>query len=343
MLYYNTIIIYMLNFLKKTLLSFIIILFSYLSSSKAEIQVVTSIKPLHSLASMIMQGVGEPKLIVDGNTSPHNFSLKPSHAKILQTADIVFWIGEDIETFLEKSLSSLSKKAKVIELMQISQIKKLKFREKNIFEVSHDDHGHKKHDDHGHKKHDDHGHKKHDDHGHKKHDDHGHAHGEFDPHIWLDPMNAKIILKEINKELILLDKKNASKYKANLRNAHIKIDKLVMDINFKINKSAKYIVFHDAYQYFENRFGLKTLGALTVNTDILPGAEQLKNIRNLIKKEKAKCIFSEPQFNPKIIKAIAKDTNIKTGVFDPLGADLKNNEDLYLKLIINLSNSLKNC
>ena len=327
MLYYNTIIIYMLNFLKKTLLSFIIILFSYLSSSKAEIQVVTSIKPLHSLASMIMQGVGEPKLIVDGNTSPHNFSLKPSHAKILQTADIVFWIGEDIETFLEKSLSSLSKKAKVIELMQISQIKKLKFREKNIFEVSHDDHGHKKHDDHGH----------------KKHDDHGHAHGEFDPHIWLDPMNAKIILKEMTKELILLDKKNASKYKANLRNAHIKIDKLVMDINFKINKSAKYIVFHDAYQYFENRFGLKTLGALTVNTDILPGAEQLKNIRNLIKKEKAKCIFSEPQFNPKIIKAIAKDTNIKTGVFDPLGADLKNNEDLYLKLIINLSNSLKNC
>ena len=309
----------MLNFLKKTLLSFIIILFSYLSSSKAEIQVVTSIKPLHSLASMIMQGVGEPKLIVDGNTSPHNFSLKPSHAKILQTADIVFWIGEDIETFLEKSLSSLSKKAKVIELMQISQIKKLKFREKNIFEVSHDDHGH------------------------KKHDDHGHAHGEFDPHIWLDPMNAKIILKEMTKELILLDKKNASKYKANLRNAHIKIDKLVMDINFKINKSAKYIVFHDAYQYFENRFGLKTLGALTVNTDILPGAEQLKNIRNLIKKEKAKCIFSEPQFNPKIIKAIAKDTNIKTGVFDPLGADLKNNEDLYLKLIINLSNSLKNC
>ena len=319
MLYYNTIIIYMLNFLKKTLLSFIIILFSYLSSSKAEIQVVTSIKPLHSLASMIMQGVGEPKLIVDGNTSPHNFSLKPSHAKILQTADIVFWIGEDIETFLEKSLSSLSKKAKVIELMQISQIKKLKFREKNIFEVSHDDHGH------------------------KKHDDHGHAHGEFDPHIWLDPMNAKIILKEMTKELILLDKKNALKYKANLRNAHIKIDKLVMDINFKINKSAKYIVFHDAYQYFENRFGLKTLGALTVNTDILPGAEQLKNIRNLIKKEKAKCIFSEPQFNPKIIKAIAKDTNIKTGVFDPLGADLKNNEDLYLKLIINLSNSLKNC
>ena len=274
-----------------------------------------------------MQGVGEPKLIVDGNTSPHNFSLKPSHAKILQTADIVFWIGEDIETFLEKSLSSLSKKAKVIELMQISQIKKLKFREKNIFEVSHDDHGHKKHDDHGH----------------KKHDDHGHAHGEFDPHIWLDPMNAKIILKEMTKELILLDKKNASKYNANLRNAHIKIDKLVMDINFKINKSAKYIVFHDAYQYFENRFGLKTLGALTVNTDILPGAEQLKNIRNLIKKEKAKCIFSEPQFNPKIIKAIAKDTNIKTGVFDPLGADLKNNEDLYLKLIINLSNSLKNC
>ena len=242
--------------------------------------------------------------------------------------------------------------------MEISQIKKLKFREKNIFEGHHDDHGHKKHDDHGHKKHDDqqkkhddhghkkhddHGHKKHDDHGHKKHDDHGHAHGEHDPHIWLDPLNAKAILTVMAKNMKIMDKKNSAKYDANLKKANAKIDGLVSDINKVINKNAKYVVFHDAYQYFEKRFGLKTLGALTVNTDVLPGAEQLKDIRKVIKKENAKCIFSEPQFNPKIIKAIAKDTNIKTGVLDPLGANLKNNKDLYFKLLNNLSNSLRKC
>ena len=325
----------MKNLINKFLFSTFFTLLLSFSHAKADLQVVTSIKPIHSLASLLMDGIGAPKLIVDGSNSPHNFTLKPSHAKMLQNADLVFWVGENIETFLEKPLSTVAKKAKKIELMEISQIKKLKFREKNIFEGHHDNHGHKKHDDHGHKKHDDH--------GHKKHDDHGHAHGEHDPHIWLDPLNAKAILTVMAKNMKIMDKKNSAKYDANLKKAHAKIDGLVSDINKVINKNAKYVVFHDAYQYFEKRFGLKTLGALTVNTDVLPGAEQLKDIRKVIKKENAKCIFSEPQFNPKIIKAIAKDTNIKTGVLDPLGANLKNNKDLYFKLLNNLSNSLRKC
>ena len=317
----------MKNLINKFLFATFFTLFLGFSHAKAELQVVTSIKPIHSLASLLMDGIGAPKLIVDGSNSPHNFTLKPSHAKMLQNADLVFWVGEDIETFLEKPLGTVAKKAKKIELMEISQIKKLKFREKNIFEGHHDDHGHKKHDDHGH----------------KKHDDHGHAHGEHDPHIWLDPLNAKVILTVMAKNMKMMDKKNSAKYDANLKKANAKIDGLVSEINKVINKNAKYVVFHDAYQYFEKRFGLKTLGALTVNTDVLPGAEQLKDIRKVIKKENAKCIFSEPQFNPKIIKAIAKDTNIKTGVLDPLGADLKNNKDLYFKLLNNLSNSLRKC
>ena len=317
----------MKNLINKFLFSTFFTLLLSFSHAKADLQVVTSIKPIHSLASLLMDGIGAPKLIVDGSNSPHNFTLKPSHAKMLQNADLVFWVGENIETFLEKPLSTVAKKAKKIELMEISQIKKLKFREKNIFEGHHDDHGHKKHDDHGH----------------KKHDDHGHAHGEHDPHIWLDPLNAKVILTVMAKNMKIMDKKNSAKYDANLKKAHAKIDGLVSDINKVINKNAKYVVFHDAYQYFEKRFGLKTLGALTVNTDVLPGAEQLKDIRKVIKKENAKCIFSEPQFNPKIIKAIAKDTNIKTGVLDPLGANLKNNKDLYFKLLNNLSNSLRKC
>ena len=317
----------MKNLINKFLFATFFTLFLGFSHAKAELQVVTSIKPIHSLASLLMDGIGTPKLIVDGSNSPHNFTLKPSHAKMLQNADLVFWVSEDIETCLEKPLDTVAKNAKKIELMEISQIKKLKFREKNIFEGHHDDHGHKKHDDHGH----------------KKHDDHGHAHGEHDPHIWLDPLNAKVILTVMAKNMKMMDKKNSAKYDANLKKANAKIDGLVSEINKVINKNAKYVVFHDAYQYFEKRFGLKTLGALTVNTDVLPGAEQLKDIRKVIKKENAKCIFSEPQFNPKIIKAIAKDTNIKTGVLDPLGADLKNNKDLYFKLLNNLSNSLRKC
>ena len=240
-------------------------------------------------------------------------------------------------------------------------------------EDDHDDHDHKKkdghddHDDHDHKKkdghkeddHDDHDHKKkdghddHDDHGHKKKDDHddhddhagheGHHHGEHDPHIWLDPMNAKVILNEMAEHLIENDAKNASKYKSNLKKALNDIDKLVSDVSSELNQSVASIVFHDAYQYFEKRFNVNILGAFTVNTDVMPGAEQLAEIREIIEHDKVACVFSEPQFNPNIIKAVAKDMNIKTGVVDPLGATLDPGKDLYFDLIRNMSKSFKGC
>ena len=241
--------------------------------------------------------------------------------------------------------------------MEIKGLNKLEFRERNIFE-GHDDHGHghkkDKHDDHKEAKHDDHkdhGHKedKHDDHkehGHKeaKHDDHhGHGHGEHDPHIWLDPMNAKVILSEMAEHLIENDQENASKYKSNLKKAHKDLDKLTKKIKSELNKDFKSIVFHDAYQYFEERFGVNVLGAFTVNTDVLPGAEQLSEIREIIEHEKVSCVFSEPQFNPDIINAVAKDMNIKTGVIDPLGATLNPGKNLYFDLIKNMSSSFKVC
>ena len=170
-----------------------------------------------------------------------------------------------------------------------------------------------------------------------------HAHGEHDPHIWLDPMNAKIILSEMAEHLIENDQENASKYKANLKKAHKDLDKLTKKVKSELNKDFKSIVFHDAYQYFEKRFNVNVLGAFTVNTDILPGAEQLSEIREVIEHEKVSCVFSEPQFNPDIIKAVAKDTNIKTGVIDPLGATLNPGKTLYFDLISNMSKSFKGC
>jgi zinc transport system substrate-binding protein len=218
--------------------------------------------------------------------------------------------------------------------MDLKGIKKLKFREKNIFE-GHDDHGH------GHKEHKEHGQDEHKEHGHKekKHDDHG----EHDPHVWLDPMNAKVIVEEIENQLVKLDPNNASKYKANSKKARSELDNLTKNIKKDLKKDLRFVVFHDAYQYFENRFGIKVLGALTVNPDILPGAEQLSEIREVIEHEKVNCLFSEPQFNPAIIKSIAKDTKIKTGVLDPLGATLDKGKRMYTELLSKMYGSFKGC
>ena len=339
-------------------LPFILSILSFLTifvPANAEIKVVTSIKPIHSLASYLMDGVAKPDLIVDGYASPHGFALKPSHAKMLQNADLIFWVGEDLENFLEKPLKSIAKKAEKIELMEIKGLNKLKFRERNIFD-EHDDHGHddhaKKEDDHDDHDHDKEGHKEddhgHDEDGHKEddHDDHGHeghAHGEHDPHIWLDPMNAKVILEEMTEHLIENDQVNASKYKANLKKALKDLDKLTKKVKSELNKDFKSVVFHDAYQYFEKRFDVNVLGAFTVNTDVMPGAEQLAEIREIIEHDKVSCVFSEPQFNPDIINAVAKDMNISTGVLDPLGATLDPGKDLYFDLISNMSKSFKGC
>ncbi len=330
----------------------ILSLFTFFVPANADIKVVASIKPIHSLASYLMNGVAKPDLIVDGYASPHGFAMKPSHAKMLQNADLIFWVGEDVENFLEKPLGSIAKKAEKIELMQIKGLQVLKFRERNIFD-DHDDHGHddhdkkEDHDSHAKKEdHDDHGKKEdHDDHGKKEdHDDHErHAHGEFDPHIWLDPINAKVILNEMVEHLIENDPKNEAKYKSNLDEALKDIDKLTIDVMTELSNSVSSIVFHDAYQYFEKRFNVNILGAFTVNTDVMPGAEQLAEIREIIEHDKVACVFSEPQFNPDIIKAVAKDMNIKTGVIDPLGATLNPGKNLYFSLIKNMSASFKGC
>ncbi len=337
----------MKNIKKIPLIFSILSILTFFTPANAEIKVVASIKPIHSLASYLMDGIAKPDLIVDGYASPHGFAMKPSHAKMLQNADLIFWVGEDLENFLEKPLSSIAKKAEKIELMETKGLQVLKFRERNIFdEHDHDDHGHddhgKKEDDHDHD-HDDHGKKEddHDDHGHDDHD--GHAHGEFDPHIWLDPINAKVMLNEMTLHLIENDPKNEAKYKSNLAKALQEIDKLTIDVMTDLSSSVSSIVFHDAYQYFEERFNVKVLGAFTVNTDVMPGAEQLAEIREIIEHDKVSCVFSEPQFNPDIIKAVAKDMKIKTGVLDPLGATLDPGKDLYFNLIRNMSASFKGC
>ena len=292
-------------------------LLSFFSYAQAEIKVIASIKPIHSLVSYVMDGVGTPEILVDGSSSPHSFQLKPSHAKMLQNADIVFWIGEDLETFLETPLDSIATNARKIAIMELNDIRLLEFREKHIFE-DHDEHVEE-----------------------DGHDEHNH--GEFDIHFWLDPEIAKVIVKNIARELSKIDVANKSIYKANAVKAIEELDALITATKLKINTNASYVVFHDAYQYFEKRFGIEVLGALSVNPEILPGAKQLAEIREVIQHEKVNCIFSEPQFNPSIANTIAQDTGVKSAVLDPLGARLEPGKDLYFDLIKDMASSFESC
>ena len=301
-----------LSTLLKILLSFSFLI-SY-SSLNAEVKVVTTIKPIHSLVAGVMDGLGSPSLIVDGSNSPHNFSLKPSHAKMIEDAEIIFWAGEDLETFMIKPLESIANNATKVSFMDLDSIIKLKFKEENILEVEGYDDDHDKH-----------------------------ADGEFDAHIWLDPKNAIEIVNEIAKTLSLKDPNNKNVYYSNAEKLNHSLNELIKKINLSINKDARFIVFHDAYQYFEKRFDVSSAGALILNEEALPSAKKVSEIHKIIKKQNINCIISEPQFNPNIIKSIAQDSSILTRSFDPLGSSFDTNKNLYFEMILSLSNSLKDC
>ena len=345
-------------------------------AAQAEPKVVVSIKPVHSLVSGVMDGVGTPELIVEGAGSPHTYALKPSKAKALADADVVFWMGPDLEAFLEKPIGTVASNAKSVALMNAHDLKKLPFREGGPFEAhghdeaeKHDDHDHgakKKahsHDDHDHgakKKADahhdhDHGkkkHAKHDDHAHDhgkkehaKHDDHAHDHGEFDVHVWLDPQNAKALVHEIEEALAKADPANAAKYEANAKALMAKLDTLTKDVSKKLEgvKDKSFVVFHDAYQYFEDRFGVKAAGSITVSPEVIPGAKRVGEIRDKVKSLDVTCVFAEPQFEPKLVTTVTEGTKAKSGVIDPLGAELQTGPDLYFTLIRNMATSIRDC
>ena len=313
----------------------IISFLSNTASAKEDIHVLTSIKPVHSLVSLVMKGVGNPQLIVPGAASPHGFSLKPSQAMLMEKADIIFWIGPDLETFLEKPLQVISNKATKIKLIETPKLEKLKFRVGGKFEEH--DHDHGKHKD---EEHDDHG--KHKD---EKHDDHGHVGSNFDPHIWLDPTNAKLMLEYISHELEEIDPANARTYEKNTKEAKRKIDEVSLTIKNALTpyKENGFIVFHDAYQYFEKHFDLQASGAISIHPETVPGAQRMNEIRQALNNSSVKCVFTEPQFESKVVRAIIEGTGKKSVEIDPIGANLKPEKNLYFNLISDMGEAFVKC
>lgn len=287
-----------------------------------EFKVVATIKPIHSLVAQVMGDVGEPKLLVGGAASPHTYSLKPSDARALNRADVVFRVSEEIEPFTRKIVASLPKSVRVATLADAPGLNLLDKRQGDTFEAH--DHGH------GHK---------HD--GHKEHD-----HGPVrDGHVWLDPQNATAMVGEIARVLSEAAPEHASVFKANAEKAIAGIDALRKDVETELAplKGKSFVVFHDAYQYFEARFGLTAAGAITVSPEVQPSAKRLGEIRRKIKALDVACVFAEPQFKSKLVATVLEGTGAKAGTLDPEGAAIEPGRDAYATLLRNLVQGLKAC
>jgi len=329
-------------------------------------RVSTDILPVHGLVSQVMEGVGSPDLLVAPGASPHGYALRPSQAAALQDADAVFWIGHDLAPWLDGPLDRLAGEAVTVELLEVEGITTHEFRQEAVF----DDHGHDDHD-HDHEEHEEHGehdHDEHDAHDHAEHDEHeehdheehehdhehdahdhddhaGHDHSGRDPHAWLDPLNARVWLSAIAETLAEIDPENAETYRANAAASREELVALIADIESRMTPLADrpYVVFHDAYQYFETRFGLVGAGAITLGDASQPSAARIAAIRDAMADRGVVCVFSEPQFDPGLVATVADGAEVRTEVIDPLGQSLEQGPDFYPALIASMAQSFESC
>lgn len=285
-------------------------------------KVVASIKPIHSLIATVMQGVGSPTLLLKGGQSPHTYSLKPSDARALEAAGVIFWVGPGIDGFLAKPLEALGGRAHVVTLSEVEGMLLLKGRVGGAWE-GHDDSKGSPHAD--------------------EHDDH--ADTNIDMHLWLDPENARRIVSAAVAALSQRDPANAERYAANGRATDARIQALTREITASLApiRQVPYVVFHDAYHYFERRFGTNAVGSISVHSGRSPGAKRLHEVRKKIIDVDARCVFSEPQFQPALAKTVIEGTAARSGVLDPVGAELKAGEEAYFVLMRNLAEALRGC
>ena len=317
--------------------------------------VITTIQPINSLVSAVIGNTGKTISLIPAEISPHEFKLKPSDAKKMLEGNIIFYISKHLESDVVKVFDNLPKNIKIVDLLEETGIEHLSIRDNEAWE-RHDHHGHDDHDDHDKhgKKHDDHEDhdkqgKKHDDHDHdkhaKKHDDHDDHQTKDDVHIWLSPDNAIKIINKANKVLSLYYPQNAKIYDENTKIMIDKINKLKAELTKDLApiKDKPYVVFHDAYQYFEKAFGLNAVGSVALEGDIASSPKQVSYIKEKIVKLKASCVFQEPQFDSKLVKIVVEGTNAQIGTLDPLGVGIKDEKDFYLQLLRNMAKSLKDC
>ena len=306
-------------------LAFLLSLVSVQATAKPS--VLATIVPLHSLVANVMGAAGTSMLLIQGAASPHSFALSPSGAKALSAAERVFWIGPELEAFLPRVLGNLPAAVSVA-LLHRPELESLLVREGGAWRA------HDHHDDHGE-----------DDHDAQDDDDERHHAGTLDAHLWLDPHRAMRMVEVIAAELSAADPVNRSTYLNNAAETIARLGTLDLELADALSevRSVPYVVFHDAYQYFEARYGLNAVGSITLSPDQAPGARRLYDIRAEIAATGARCVFSEPQFEPRLVATVIEGTQAKTATLDPIGASLEPGPDAYFTLMRNTAASLIAC
>jgi zinc transport system substrate-binding protein len=289
-------------------------LFTADATARAEPRVVVTIKPVHALVAGVMSGAGEPKLLLKGTASPHSYSLRPSEARLLEQADLIVRIGAGFETFLQQPLAGLAPSTRILTLEQLPGLQLRPTRSGGLWEP-HDHAG--------------------------AHD----SHGEHDLHLWLDPRNALIIVAATAAALVELDPAQAERYRGNAAALSKRLTELDAALQQRLAplRGEPYVVFHDAFAYFEGRYSLTPLGAISVSSERPPGARRLATIQARLKESGARCVFVQPQFSPKLAEQLVAGSNAKIAVLDDLGADLPTGAEAYFLLMERLAAALQGC
>jgi zinc transport system substrate-binding protein len=277
--------------------------------------VVTSLQPVHSLAAGVMRGVGQPRLLVTGGASPHDYSLRPSDARAIAEADIVFWIGPDLESFLVRPLKNAQRKVRNIALIEAPDVTVLPLRTGGVWEAHlHDEHSH----------------------GHK---------ADHDAHIWLNPVNAIAMTRRMVAVLGEVDPDHKADYERNGAALMERLNQFDQQLALKLAplKGQPYVVFHDAYQYFERRYGLNAVGSVVLDPEQRPGAKRVAEIQARIRERGVRCVFSEPQFQPALAQTVIAGSQAQPGILDPLGAGIPPGPEAYFQLLDGLVDALRDC
>lgn len=294
-------------------------------------RVVADIAPVHSLVAQVMDGIGEPELLLRAGASPHDYSMKPSEARMLDKADIVVWTGPELTPWLQDTIAVLAPDAEQVMFSGLDGVTLLPFRTDARFE-SHD-----QHDDSD----------EHDDHeaGHDEEHGHDHDEGGVDPHIWLDPQNAAVLVSGLARVLSEHDPDNARRYQSNAQMTLDSLSRLESDIETTVAplRARPFVVFHDAYHYFEARFDTFASGAISISDAVKPGAQRIRELQALIADQGVVCVFAEPQFEPKLLQRLIEGTDVRSGVLDPIGAGLAPGKAHYQQLLRGMADALSDC
>ena len=285
-------------------------------SLAGELRVVTDIAPVNDLVADVMQGIGEPRALVPPSASVHSYDLRPSAASALENADIVIWMGEALTPWLADPVATLASGATVIELMDVPGTTLLPFREEEGFGHEDDEH------------------------------EAGHdAHEGADPHAWLDPDNALLWLEVIAAALAEADPDNAARYRANAGAGQAAITDAVQAAEAELQEpnSLKFAVYHDAYQYFERRFGLSPVGAVTLGDAAAPGPAHIQSLQRQLSETGTDCLLVEPQEAGRLVGAFTGSSALRIVEIDPFGAATGNDATHYPRLISSLAASFAAC